>query len=93
LTIVAASRADDAKPTVLIGSDAEPMQTGKFAPTWESLQQYQAQGATAGLSSSAGGQTHLYFRTATSEHIFPLLSIDLSYINSSLYIDKYINTS
>jgi len=41
LAIAAAARSEDVKPTVLIGPDAEPMQTGKFEPTWESLSQYQ----------------------------------------------------
>lgn len=39
--IAASVRGEDVKPTVLIGPDAEPMQTGKFEPTWESLKQYQ----------------------------------------------------
>lgn len=30
------------KPTVLIGGNGEPIQSGPFAPTWESLRQYQA---------------------------------------------------
>jgi alpha-L-fucosidase len=41
LAIAASARSEDVKPTVLIGPDAEPMQTGKFEPTWESLSQYQ----------------------------------------------------
>jgi alpha-L-fucosidase len=41
LILSASARGDDVKPTVLIGPDAEPMQTGKFEPTWESLEQYQ----------------------------------------------------
>ncbi len=40
--LAAPALGDDDKPTVLIGPDAEPMQTGKFEPTWESLSQYQA---------------------------------------------------
>jgi alpha-L-fucosidase len=39
--IATSARGEDVKPTVLIGPDAEPMQTGKFEPTWESLEQYQ----------------------------------------------------
>jgi alpha-L-fucosidase len=39
--IVISVKADDVKPTVLIGPGAEPMQTGKFEPSWESLSQYQ----------------------------------------------------
>jgi len=42
LAVAASARGEDAQPTVLIGPDAEPMQTGKFEPTWESLKQYQA---------------------------------------------------
>ncbi len=31
----------DAKPTVIVSTAAEPMASGKFKPTWQSLQQYQ----------------------------------------------------
>ena len=31
----------DAKPTVIVRTNAEPLAKGKFAPTWESLSQYQ----------------------------------------------------
>jgi alpha-L-fucosidase len=41
LCITSSALSEDAMPTVLIGPDAEPMQTGKFAPTLDSLQQYQ----------------------------------------------------
>ncbi|MGD0384489.1 MAG: alpha-L-fucosidase [Thermoguttaceae bacterium] len=39
--VAISAKADDAKLTMLIGPDVEPMQTGKFEPTWESLSQYQ----------------------------------------------------
>jgi alpha-L-fucosidase len=41
LLIAPWARGEGATPTVLIGPDAEPMQTGRFEPTWESLKQYQ----------------------------------------------------
>ena len=41
LSLALQAAAEDAKPTVLIGPTAEPMQTGKFEPTWKSLEQYQ----------------------------------------------------
>jgi alpha-L-fucosidase len=41
ILLSASLQGEDAKPTVLIGPNAEPMQTGKFEPTWESLKQYQ----------------------------------------------------
>ena len=31
----------DAKPAVIVNTNAEPVQPGKFQPTWESLKQYQ----------------------------------------------------
>ncbi|HEY8994554.1 MAG TPA: alpha-L-fucosidase [Lacunisphaera sp.] len=31
----------DAKPTIIVSTAAQPVAPGKFAPTWESLQQYQ----------------------------------------------------
>jgi alpha-L-fucosidase len=31
----------DAKPAVIVSTKSEPMAAGKFAPTWESLRQYQ----------------------------------------------------
>lgn len=31
----------DAKPTVIVSTAAEPIAPGKFAPTWQSLQQYE----------------------------------------------------
>jgi alpha-L-fucosidase len=37
----ASLRGDENQPTVLIGSNTEPMQKGKFEPTWQSLEQYQ----------------------------------------------------
>ena len=46
ITIIAAvatarAPAAESQPTVLISPNTEPMQTGKFEPTWESLKQYQ----------------------------------------------------
>jgi alpha-L-fucosidase len=41
LLSIASLRGDDSQPTVLVGPDAEPMQAGKFEPTWQSLSQYE----------------------------------------------------
>jgi len=58
--ITASALGDDVKPTMLIGPDAEPMQTGKFAPTWKSLEQYQTpewfRGAKFGIWAHWGPQ-------------------------------------
>jgi alpha-L-fucosidase len=36
-----AAWAADPAPTILVNESSEPMKTGKFEPTWQSLQQYQ----------------------------------------------------
>ena len=42
LALSAGAFGQDANPSVLIGPAAEPMQTGKFEATWDSLAQYEA---------------------------------------------------